>query len=230
LKSYENCFTGSEAVDFLYHHMQWIGTFGHVTREQALKLCQKFLEMRVIADARGKRETNFQDDGHLYKCVEPLASPRKRPAKAALSTIVVANTCARMDKTPAKKAKIGDDYNDSEDAEKMDVGIVDNKEAELVEMRQLELGDGTPEEVGHVWKEIIISRLLQLVELPTLDNVLKVQKVNGKQIAMNASYIAQAFMSKRQCFETSEQAASEVRDTLPYWVLSAMEFLKKCVL
>ena len=159
IKTYDNCFTGSEAVDFLYHHMQWTGTFGHVTRQQAQKLCQKFLETCIIADARGKQEKNkFQDDGHLYKCIEPRVSPRKRPARAALSTVVVANTYAHMDKTPAKKARVdAGGFEDSDGSEKMDV-IVENREADLVEMRQLELGDGTPEEVGHVWKEITISR------------------------------------------------------------------------
>lgn len=168
MKTYDNSFTGSEAVDILYRHMQWTGTFGHVTRQQAERLCQKFVEMRVIVDARGKQEkTKFQGDGHLYQLVKPLLSPPKRPAnlRTALSTVVVANTYAHLDKTPAKRRRIDDgSFDESEVSEnemKMEPMVIENMEADLVEMRQLELGDAAPEEVGHVWKEITLSRSVQ---------------------------------------------------------------------
>ncbi|XP_062509812.1 DEP domain-containing protein 1A-like isoform X2 [Corticium candelabrum] len=233
MKTYDDCFTGSDAIECLLRHMQWTGTFGHVTRPQAAKLCQKFLEMRVIVDARGKQEKNeFRDGNHLYKFTQPLLSPRKRPARSALSTVVVANTYARMEKTPAKKAKMETNcFDDSEVSEeqmdRLEPMVIENKEAGLVEIRQIDMGDATPEEVAAVWKEITLSRLLQLVDMHALEDVLKVQTVNGKHIAANANHIVEAFMSMPRCtdrdklFELTTNA-----DVLPHWVLSAMEFLK----
>lgn len=52
LKTYENSFTGLEAVDFLHNHLVKNPNYGtSVTRQQAVMLLKKFFEQRVIISA-----------------------------------------------------------------------------------------------------------------------------------------------------------------------------------
>ncbi|XP_057299672.1 DEP domain-containing protein 1A-like [Hydractinia symbiolongicarpus] len=68
LKSYEQCFTGAEALDWLHNYLQNSSSFGaHVTREQAFMLLQKFLDNDVFRNAAGKASKKFQDTNCLYR-------------------------------------------------------------------------------------------------------------------------------------------------------------------
>lgn len=68
-RSYERCFSGSEALDFLHQLLQQNQNFGpEVSRRQTLQLLSKFLKNHVIEDFRGRFGTeDFQDSGHLYR-------------------------------------------------------------------------------------------------------------------------------------------------------------------
>jgi len=68
LKSYEQCFSGAEALDWIHSYIQNHPSFGaHVTREQAFMLLQKFIENDVFQNAVGKVTKKFQDTNCLYK-------------------------------------------------------------------------------------------------------------------------------------------------------------------
>ena len=72
LKSYEHCFSGAEALEWLHTYLQNHPSFGdHVTREQAFLLLQKFLDNKVFLNAvAGKVNKRFQDTNILYKFTE----------------------------------------------------------------------------------------------------------------------------------------------------------------
>ena len=71
LKSYENCFSGVEAVEWVHNYLQNHPAFdGNITRDQAFMLLQKFLDRNIFCPATGKECKKFQDSNFLYKFVE----------------------------------------------------------------------------------------------------------------------------------------------------------------
>lgn len=69
-RSYDNSFTGSEAVDYLHELLKRNQNFGpEVTRYQSLQLLRKFLKNHVIEDVKGRfGKEDFDDNGRLYRC------------------------------------------------------------------------------------------------------------------------------------------------------------------
>ncbi|KAB0351209.1 hypothetical protein FD754_016066, partial [Muntiacus muntjak] len=67
-KSYEHCFTATEAVDWLHELLRRSQNFGpEVTRKQTVQLLKKFLKNHVIEDIKGKwGQEDFEDNRHLY--------------------------------------------------------------------------------------------------------------------------------------------------------------------
>ena len=71
LRSYEQCFSGAEALEWLHSYIQNHPSFGaHVTREQTFLLLQKFLENKVFENATSKSNKKFQDTNCLYRFTE----------------------------------------------------------------------------------------------------------------------------------------------------------------
>ncbi|GAB1298542.1 DEP domain-containing protein 1B [Apodemus speciosus] len=83
-KSYEHCFTASEAVDWLHELLRNSQNFGpEVTRKQTVQLLRKFLKNHVIEDIKGKwGQEDFEDNRHLYRF--PPSSPLKPYPKKPL--------------------------------------------------------------------------------------------------------------------------------------------------
>ena len=49
MRTYDNCFTGSEAIEWLHKHLKKNPNFdGEVTKEQAVRLFQKLLKAGVV--------------------------------------------------------------------------------------------------------------------------------------------------------------------------------------
>jgi len=68
-KSYDQCFSGSDALDWVYKYLQNHPSYGtHITKEQAFMLLQKFMENKVFECVTRKVGTQkFQDSNCLYK-------------------------------------------------------------------------------------------------------------------------------------------------------------------
>lgn len=69
-RSYDQSFTGAEAVDFLHELLRQNQNFGpEVTRYQTLQLLRKFLKNHVIEDVKGRfGKEDVEDNGRLYRC------------------------------------------------------------------------------------------------------------------------------------------------------------------
>ncbi|XP_039253729.2 DEP domain-containing protein 1B-like [Styela clava] len=69
LKSFENCFSGSSAVNKLFQILQENENFPQeITKEQAVKLLQKFLSEHVLEAVDGQWENEtFSDSSKLYR-------------------------------------------------------------------------------------------------------------------------------------------------------------------
>uniref|UniRef100_F6YRU6 DEP domain-containing protein n=4 Tax=Ciona intestinalis TaxID=7719 RepID=F6YRU6_CIOIN len=63
-KSYDECFTGSNAVDVLFRfvrlHPEQFSSTGSITRDNIIRLCQAFLDNSVFEPAGGSNESNKQ--------------------------------------------------------------------------------------------------------------------------------------------------------------------------
>ncbi|KAL8203843.1 UNVERIFIED_CONTAM: DEP domain-containing protein 1B [Gekko kuhli] len=68
-KTYERCFTASEAVDWLHRLLRHNQNFSpEVTRAQTVQLLKKFLKNHVIEDIKGRwGKEDFEDNNHLYR-------------------------------------------------------------------------------------------------------------------------------------------------------------------
>lgn len=66
-KSYEDTFSGSDALEWMIKYLQNHPSYGdHIKKEQAFNLLQKFMENNVFESVTGKIE-QFQDSNCLYK-------------------------------------------------------------------------------------------------------------------------------------------------------------------
>ena len=66
-KSYENSFSGVDALDWMIKYLQNHPSYGdHIKKEQAFTLLQKFMENNVFESVTGKFD-QFQDSNCLYK-------------------------------------------------------------------------------------------------------------------------------------------------------------------
>ncbi|KAL7989017.1 hypothetical protein Chor_007936 [Crotalus horridus] len=76
-KSYDCCFTASEAVEWLHKLLRCNQNFSpEVTRAQTAQLLKKFLKNHVIEDIKGRwGKDDFEDNGKLYRF--PPFSPLK---------------------------------------------------------------------------------------------------------------------------------------------------------
>ncbi|XP_013909172.1 PREDICTED: DEP domain-containing protein 1B [Thamnophis sirtalis] len=73
-KSYEGCFTASEAVEWLHKLLRRNQNFSpEVTRAQTVQLLKKFLKNHVIEDIKGRwGKDDFEDNGKLYSLQKTL--------------------------------------------------------------------------------------------------------------------------------------------------------------
>ena len=75
-RTYSDCFSGSDAVDWMYRFLKTNHHFKHltITRQNAIKVLQIFLKDKLIEDVRGNTTSGelnsikeFQDDDRLYR-------------------------------------------------------------------------------------------------------------------------------------------------------------------
>jgi hypothetical protein len=73
-RTYQDCFSASEAIEWLYQYLKASPNFkSHtsLTRQQAIQLLQVFLKEKIIEDVRASslkfQFKEFQDDDRLYK-------------------------------------------------------------------------------------------------------------------------------------------------------------------
>jgi hypothetical protein len=71
-RTYSDCFTASEAIEWLYRHLKINQAFSHlsISRQNAVKVLQIFLKEKIIEDVRSNEnlaQKDFQDDERVYR-------------------------------------------------------------------------------------------------------------------------------------------------------------------
>ncbi|KAJ8287138.1 hypothetical protein GJAV_G00048090 [Gymnothorax javanicus] len=197
-RSYDNSFTGSEAVDWLHALLRRNHNFGpEVTRFQTLQLLRKFLKNHVIEDIKGRYGTeDLDDNGHLYRF--PPSSPLKPlPPRTPIFL-----------SGPLPKLPGWDDYEEVTLPEKVPVKpLVLNSESwnkrhsiaigEVQECRLIRRREISQRHLDHIWKSMTLAHLQRVLGLDSLEGVNKQGVVVLK----------------------------EKSGDLPHWVLSAMKCL-----
>ncbi|XP_035245853.1 DEP domain-containing protein 1B [Anguilla anguilla] len=215
-RSYDNSFTGSEAVDWLHALLKRNHNFGpEVTRYQTLQLLRKFLKNHVFEDIKGRYgKEDFEDNGQLYRFppsspLKPL--PKRRPLAES----------GFLPKLPG-----WDDYEEVPLPEKVPMKpLILNSESwnkrhsiaigEVQECRLIRRREITQRHVDHIWKSMTLAHLQRVLGLESLDGVLDTKTLNPKHIVHNVYSV-----NKQGIVVLKERSGD-----LPHWVLSAMKCL-----
>lgn len=200
LKSYQDCFLGSEAVDVVLAHLALSRFFGDeaVPRYKAVRLCQALMESRVFEPVgvkvfgKEKKQAKFEDSSFsLYRFLSPSS-------KSPVASLNGANSRSATTTATATAATIENGY-DSPGASRTKNGFGPSHERREVlgcaahspgqtdksvedVLGNLNLSSNvTPqmmnlglsqELLSEVWHQQAVLRLLQLIELPLLENLL----------------------------------------------------------
>ncbi|XP_013838145.2 DEP domain-containing protein 1B isoform X2 [Sus scrofa] len=207
-KSYEHCFTGAEAVDWLHELLRCSQNFGpEVTRKQTVQLLKKFLKNHVIEDIKGKwGQEDFEDNRHLYRF--PPSSPLKPYPKRPPYQKDVIKFPEWNDPLPGTSQE--NIPNSEMWYKRHSIAIGEVPACRLIHRRQL-----TEANVEEIWKSMTLSYLQKVLGLDSLEEVLDIKLVNSKFIIHNV-------------YSVSKQGVVILDDKskeLPHWVLSAMKCL-----
>ncbi|XP_026233893.1 DEP domain-containing protein 7 [Anabas testudineus] len=192
LKSYHDCFLGSEAVDVVLAHITLNRFFGDqaVPRYKAVRLCQALMDSRVFEPVgikvfgKEKKRARFEDSScSLYRFLSSATSPSSSLANTnSHSTSTIESgydspsinrnknghsvSCGRQEAlsytthSPVKNDKSVEDV----------LGNLNLSSTITTQMINLGLSQ---ELVDEVWHQQAVFRLLQLIELPLLENLLE---------------------------------------------------------
>ncbi|XP_019751446.1 DEP domain-containing protein 7 [Hippocampus comes] len=190
LKSYEDCFLGSEAVDAVLTHITLNRFFGDdaVPRQKAVRLCQALMDSKVFEPVgvkvfgKEKKRATFEDSScSLYRFPSPQTGLSTLNNTKSNSTVTIESG---YDSPGIKRNK--NSYNPLSERQEMPTYFTHSpvRRGRSVEdvLRNLNLNSTiTPqminlglsrELVTEVWHQQAVCRLLQLIELPLLENLL----------------------------------------------------------
>ncbi|XP_039989784.1 DEP domain-containing protein 7 isoform X1 [Xiphias gladius] len=192
LKSYHDCFLGSEAVDVVLAHITLNRFFGDeaVPRYKAIRLCQALMESRVFEPVgikvfgKEKKRATFEDSScSLYRFLSPTTSSTSSLTDTnsqSTGTIESGYDSPSMNRnknsySPSRERQEVLSYS-THSSVKTDKSLEDVLRnlnlSSTITPQMINLGL-SQELVDEVWHQQAVFRLLQLIELPLLENLLE---------------------------------------------------------
>ncbi|VDI58246.1 Hypothetical predicted protein [Mytilus galloprovincialis] len=175
MKTYDNCFSSSEAVDWLHDYLKSNKNFGaDVTRSQTIQLLQKLHRARVVEDIRGGKHNRADvcDNNRLFRFVH--ASPHRQVhARTPLTN--------RHDLINKDQGPITLDLDHEKPAQMSPIKVL--PDCHLV-AKQLNAAD-----VEDAWKNMTLDRLQEVLGIEDMSEILDSNFVNGKNVMHNCLYI-----------------------------------------
>ncbi|XP_075688933.1 DEP domain-containing protein 1A isoform X2 [Rhinoderma darwinii] len=218
-KTYGNCFTASEATDWLLHLLRHNSNFGSdVTRQQTIQLLRKFLKNHVIEDLKGRWGTEDLDDNHQlfrFPSTSPIKPiPSRQPMWKRSSLENVFKERDHLFKMPHFSKRIPKRHGSLSG-----MGEQENEAAEAMEVDQESDNPGTKQlhtkDIEDIWGNIALIHLQKILALPSLEEVLNPAQMNPGHIMYNMTHTSKHGVVFLQ----------DKTDELPHWVLSAMKCL-----
>ncbi|NXS17440.1 DEPD7 protein, partial [Mystacornis crossleyi] len=218
LKTYRNCFTGSNAVDVVLSHLMqsMYLSCNDISRLKGVRVCQALMDHKVFEPVGAKlylfkngKETEFEDtDTSLYRFVnsslDPLL-PRQNKDSESLSPEQV---CKRKTKRSSKVEEL---------LRSIYVRASFPPKSMVNEPTRL-LSKGVIEDV---WKQQTLLRLLQLIDVPLLEDIL-VSSVK----TVSDSFGKEEDMIISNTFLDREVTCSLNLPELDRWLYAAIECLE----
>ncbi|XP_048354590.1 DEP domain-containing protein 1A isoform X2 [Sphaerodactylus townsendi] len=215
-KKYGNCFTASEATDWLHELLKSNNNFGlEVTRQQTVQLLRKFLKNHVIEDIKGRwGSENFDDNNNLYRF--PSASPvRSLPNRCPLSenkNIIPkeTNSVLKLPHFSRITPKKHEQHVCQENIVNLNSDTVQEDTDKMAQSRRISQAD-----IEEIWRNIVLIHLQTILDVPSLEQLLDPAKIFPQHVIYNMTNT-----SKRGVVVLQDKS-----EDLPHWVLSAMKCL-----
>ncbi|XP_074522343.1 DEP domain-containing protein 7 [Halichoeres trimaculatus] len=193
LKSYHDCFLGSEAVDAVLAHITMSRFFGEdvVPRYKAVRLCQALMDSRVFEPVgvkvfgKEKKQATFEDSSFsLYRFLNSSTSSSSSSLantnSHSTSTIESGYDSPSMNRTKngyspsrGRQEVLSYPTHSPVKSDKALEDVLGNLNlSSTITPQMINLGL-SQELVDEVWHQQAVFRLLQLIELPLLENLLE---------------------------------------------------------
>ncbi|XP_036952731.1 DEP domain-containing protein 7 isoform X2 [Acanthopagrus latus] len=194
LKSYHDCFLGSEAVDVVLAHITLNRFFGDeaVPRYKAIRLCQALMDSRVFEPVgvkvfgKEKKRATFEDSScSLYRFLSPTTSSSSSTSlnnanSYSTSTIESGYDSPSMNRnknsyspTCERQEALSYSTHSPVKSDKSLEDVLGNLNlSSTITPQMINLGL-SQELVDEVWHQQAVFRLLQLIELPLLESLLE---------------------------------------------------------
>ncbi|XP_022089261.1 DEP domain-containing protein 1A-like [Acanthaster planci] len=219
---HDNCFTSTEAIDWLHEYLQNCDRFGPwVSRAQTISLLEKFLHSKVIQGVKGSAKGSpgkFEDNGDLYKFVPVSPIKKLRSALNSRSNLRTRTPLKTISSQPVVGRTLSYDnpafsIQDS-DKESARQGKGDRADGGVPQCRLVQRPLTTSQRED-VWKSTTLNRLQRLLWLTSLEGLLDTSLINPKHIIHSCTHVS----------KNGVVLVPKDQDDLPSWVLSAMKCL-----
>ncbi|NXI43521.1 DEPD7 protein, partial [Galbula dea] len=217
LKTYKNCFTGSNAVDVVLSHLMqsMYLSCNDISRLKGVRVCQALMDHRVFERVEAKlylfkneKEPEFEDTNtSLYRFVNSSLAPLQRKNKDNES-LSPGQICEEKTKRHSKVEELLRSINVHVS---LPPKIMVNEPTHLLSKRVIE----------DVWKQQTLLRLLQIIDVPLLEDIL-VSSVKTKTDCLGKEedlIISNTFLDR-------EIACSLNLPQLDKWLYAAIECLE----
>ncbi|NXT50855.1 DEPD7 protein, partial [Pluvianellus socialis] len=169
LKTYKNCFTGSNAVDVVLSHLMqsMYLSCNDISRLKGVRVCQALMDHKVFEPVGAKlylfkneKETEFEDTNtSLYKFVNSSLTPLLPLKNKDNESLSPEQICKQKTKRRSKVEELLRSINVNTS---FPPKIVVNEPTHLLSKRVID----------DVWKQQALLRLLQLIDVPLLEDIL----------------------------------------------------------
>ncbi|NXH96153.1 DEPD7 protein, partial [Pachycephala philippinensis] len=216
LKTYRNCFTGSNAVDVVLSHLMqsMYLSCNDISRQKGVRVCQALMDHKVFEPVGARlylfkngKETEFEDtDTSLYRFVNSSLDsllPRKNKDNESLSPEQI---CKQKTK---RHSKVEELLQSIHVHASLPPKIMVNEPTLLLSKGE------------DVWKQQTLLRLLQLIDVPLLEDIL-VSSVKTK----SDSFGKEEDMIISNTFLDREVTCSLNLPELDRWLYAAIECLE----
>lgn len=239
LKSYHDCFLGSEAVDVVLTHITLMRFFGEeaVPRYKAVRLCQALMDSRVfeqvgnrVVFGKEKKQPTFEDSScSLYRFVSPGTSSSTLNHTTSQSTTTIGSgyECPGIKRnknrhSPSRERQEARSYSTHSpvNTDKSLEEVLENLDlSSNISPQMINLGL-SQDVMDEVWHQQAVFRLLQLIELPLLESLLEGTDTSKSGVSNDADLLYTSSYLDREVLRAFSEAQADE------WMLAAVDCLE----